>query len=57
MAAALVVRQQLRRLLGRGVRACRKHSGNSHDTISHETRVALIDGERSWLMKAYRISH
>jgi hypothetical protein len=56
MAAVFVVRQRLQRLLARGVKACQRHSGNSHDTISREIRVALIiKDERSWLMKAYRI--
>src|SRR5580698_2270943 len=42
MAAVLVLRQRLHRLLARGVKACRRHSGNGHDTISSDTGVSLV---------------
>jgi hypothetical protein len=37
-----VLRQRLHRLLARCVKACRRHSGNGHDTISNDTGVSLV---------------
>jgi hypothetical protein len=34
------VRQRLHRLLARGVKACRRHSRNGHDTISSNIGVS-----------------
>jgi hypothetical protein len=37
----------LHRLLARGVKTCRRHSGNSHDAISRDTRVGRVTPNQS----------
>jgi hypothetical protein len=41
-ALLVVVRQRLHRLRARGVKACRRHSENGHDTISSDSGVSRV---------------